>query len=204
MEQGELRRRFFIAVFPPKSVVKKLAQLRSDGPRGWEWKWPKDYHISLAFPGPLDERRLAQLKALLETVKRPSFDIGLEKTSHFIGDTKKDRRRNPHVLHAQPTAEAAKELKNLRADIAGRLRAAGFKSGKNDYAPHLTLARVNDKDIDLMKQFSTAHNGLNTRPWRCDRFAIYESLDRNDPTHPANTNSPDSKFRKIAEFRLAG
>lgn len=206
MEKGDLRRKFFIAIFPPQDVAEKAEKIILKGRQnGWSWDWKKkeDLHISLAFPGFLSSREMDKLKDALSKVAHKAFGISLNGIGMFFDNKNKAKKKNEHVLWLRPDSRTDNELKILHREITGRMQEAGFFSaGRDCFAPHVTLAKVDKDDVPLMKKFADACANRKVRKWHCGSFAIYESLSRRDPRHPVNNHGRGSKYEKVAEFPL--
>lgn len=203
MNKGELRRKFFIAVFPPRNVVEKVGKIMLKGPEHWSWNKKDNLHISLAFPGHLLSDDLDRLKGALEKIEHKAFDISLQGVGFFLDNKNKVKKQQEHVLWMRPDLPSDIEIRTLHREIIGLMKDAGFSYGRDDFSPHMTLAKVERNEIDLMKEFSSSCSDVKTRSWRCGSIALYESLNRNDDKHPANNEGKGSKYKKIAEFKLA-
>lgn len=205
MEKGDLKRQFFIAVFPPDHIKQQIAQqLKENAGEDfdhWEWKSDDDYHISLAFPGRLTEEELADLLKTLEQVDNETFEISLKGLQWFPREENK-AKNNKHVLWASPDQNGNNSFRELHLKVKALMRRYGFKYGRDEVSPHITIAKTPISDVDLAKDFMNAHNDFGTDSWVCDRFAIYETLSPDDETHPKNNQGEGSRYRKIAEFRL--
>ncbi len=202
MEKGELKRQFFIAVFPPEWATEKIRKLTKAGPDSWEWKRPEDYHISLAFPGHLTERQFKKLVKVLEQIEHKAFNASFAGLSFYLKDPE-GRNTSNHVIWARPDNHADNELRDLHTKIVKLLKASEFRTGNHAISPHLTVARPPPQAGDLTKEFAKAHGTIKAPSWRCDRFYICETLTRSHPEHPANNNGKGTRFKKVAEIRLA-
>lgn len=191
MGRGELKRQFFIAVFPPDWMTGAIDNLRYKGPPEWEWKHKSDFHISLAFPGMLNAAELKKLtRALREFEFRP-FDLSFENMGVFAREPE-DGHSKRHVLWARPDVDADNALRALHNKLAHFLAQRGFRYGLRQITPHLTVAKA-EGAADLMEQFAAAHAGLKTPSWRCDRIELRETVQR---------QGQGSRFAKITEIRL--
>lgn len=200
--KGDLKRRFFIAVMPPPGVTASLDGLRHAGPAAWDWKRHGDYHISLAFPGSLDDVQLARLVTTLRRVEHPVFDVRFEGLSYFLKDPATRKRNAQNVLWARADSAGDAALRSLHATIRDHLKAHKFPTGGDSITPHLTLAKTPANDNSLVRSFARAHDNTQSVPWRCDRFGLYETLPSIDPRHPDHNGGRGTRYVKIAEFAL--
>jgi len=203
MKKGKLQRRFFVAIFPPPAVVKQMERMAIKGPDHWRWNRTPDLHLSLAFPGGLSEKDIKRLKQTLGKVVHKAFNIAFEGIGFFLDNRNRVKKISEHVLWAKPDFRADNELKTLQREIMTALKDAGFSHGRDDYAPHMTLAKVEQTDVTLMKDFADVNGNIKSKGWLCSSFALYESLKKSSPNHPANNDDVGSKYKKIAEFKLS-
>jgi 2'-5' RNA ligase len=201
-QAGALKRRFFIAVMPPETVTAPLDDLRQQGPAHWDWKNHKDFHISLAFPGALNQAQLQKLINVLSTVEHKAFPLNFSGLDCFMRDPFNRKKGTLHVLWARPETSADAHLRSLHAAIITHLKAHKFAVGRRDIIPHLTVAKVPANDNSLVSHFAAAHAHKSTASFHCDRFGIYETLEKNDPRHPDHNNGQGSRYLKVAEFIL--
>jgi 2'-5' RNA ligase len=203
MEKGALKREFFIAVFLPEEVARQVEkQLRKDGEiKGWEWKRPTEYHISIAFPGRLSEQDVEHVIKALQKVDMKSFDMSLSGLSYFL--RRQNRQdNNRHVLWLRPDNNADNALRELNFRVTETLQNSGFLPGSSrEITPHVTLAKPPTTDTNLMQDFARAAAGFQTDNWRCAKFVLCETLGRDHPDHPAN-NPSGSRYKVLAEFNL--
>lgn len=203
LRRGDLKRRFFIAVMPPPATTAAITQLRGQGPAAWDWKGHDDFHISLAFPGLLNEAQLTRLLTALATVQHDAFDAQFTGLAYFLRDPHARGRVGVNVLWARPDHTADNQLRSLHYKIAKALADNHLDYGIKDITPHLTVAKVPANDNSLIQAFAAAHDGLGvTGVWRCDRFGVYETLERTDPRHPANNGGRGTRYVRVAEFML--
>ncbi|MBU0858315.1 MAG: RNA 2',3'-cyclic phosphodiesterase [Alphaproteobacteria bacterium] len=200
---GALKRRFFIAVMPPEKITAPLDDLRQQGPAHWDWKRHKDLHISLAFPGPLNQTQLKKLINVLSKVEHKAFPLNFSGLDCFMRDPfNRKQASSLHVLWARPETRADAHLRSLHAEIIDHLKRHKFAAGRRDIVPHLTVAKVPAHDHNLVSHFAAAHAHKPTPSFQCDRFGIYETLEKNDPRHPDHNNGQGSRYVKVAEFIL--
>ena len=201
--KGDLKRRFFVAVMPPPGTTVAITDLRGKGPAEWDWKGQEDFHISLAFPGMLGEGQLSRLLTALANVRHEPFDAQFTGLAYFLRDPHARSRTAQNVLWARPDHAADNQLRSLHYKISRALADNQLDYGIKDITPHLTVAKVPANDNSLIESFAAAHNGHAVTPsWRCDRFGVYETLDRADPRHPANNGGRGTRYVRVAEFIL--
>lgn len=203
VQRGDLKRRFFIAVMPPPAITGPIAGLQHKGPADWDWKLHGDYHISLALPGMLTDRQLTRMIAALQTVRHDPFEAHFSGLAYFLKDPHARSRAAQNVLWARPDHATDRHMRSLHHKIARALANDNFSYGINDITPHLTVAKVPANDNSLIEAFAAAHDAQGvTARWTCDRFGLYETLDKSDPDHPAQNGGRGSRYRHVADFIL--
>lgn len=207
MQKEGLRRRFFIAVSPPPDVAAKIGKIMLKGPldRGWSWSRREDLHISLGFPGELTGGELEKLKDAMAGVVHRAFRVTLKGIDAFFDRKNTGTKQREHVLWMQAGSPACMELKTLHREIEGAMKKAlRMKDGGPPFIPHMTLAKTGVDDHGPMKDFAVACEACPAMTWECRSFAIYETLGKRHPDHPANNHNCGSKYKKIAAFNLDG
>ncbi len=87
--------------------------------------------MTLHFPGPVGEERIARLRELGDSLVLPAFELVLDRIGCWP---------RPAVLWAGPPA-APGPLQAFHAQLEDGLEAAGFEREARAYRPHVTLAR---------------------------------------------------------------
>lgn len=135
--------RLFFALWPDEAAASKLAEASKALAllaRGKPVAQAK-IHLTLAFLGDVDEDRLDAVRHAAEGIEHPAFDLVLDQWGSF---------RGARVAWAG-CAETPKALVGLHADLADRMRRAGFVLDERPYAAHVTLARKVTRAIGRMK-----------------------------------------------------
>jgi RNA 2',3'-cyclic 3'-phosphodiesterase len=149
--------RAFISIEVPEDVKDKTEKLQAELPReGLLFVRRPAIHITLQFLGERDGDGLDKIKAAMQNVKFRPFKVDLSGVSYFSPDFIK-------VVFAK-VGEGDAELRELYSKLCDALDAGGVPLQKEDYTPHLTLARVkhvrNREDlIDAISMLSSAELG---------------------------------------------
>ncbi len=120
------------------------ALLRSESIK---WVDIQNIHVTLAFLGDTDERKIIPLKEMMKERCSGSgeFEFTLAGTGVFKSF------RDPRVIWAGITE--SEKLYRLNAIITGGLKSAGFTFDEKPFSPHLTLGRIRSlKDPENLKQ----------------------------------------------------
>lgn len=131
--------RLFIALPLDESVTDNLARVgTAANVRGARWVPPESMHLTLAFLGDVEERRLSELE-----------DALVEATA----EVREPLQLRVQGLGAFPSEEAARtlwagldgdvpRLIELQKRLAQELRRSGFDFDQRRFRPHITLARL--------------------------------------------------------------
>lgn len=147
--------RLFVAARPPDDVRDHLdaqvAQLRETLP-GWRWVRPEHWHLTLAFFGEVDERRVPELETRLAraAARHPSLTLAL----NGLGAFSSLRRATVLWVHVDGDRDA---VGALAASVAAAGRRTGVAVEERRYRPHLTLARRRTP-VDLTDQLASARD----------------------------------------------
>ena len=105
---------------------------------GIEWTPPEEFHITLVYADPIDDRQLQRVIGAIENNPPSQMKLDVVALSSFDGDG----TVKPLILEIK----LSDELKALQTELAVRVKATGAKlseySEPNAYKPHITLAYV--------------------------------------------------------------
>lgn len=138
VRKGEAMPRLFIAAPIDDSVKSNLERVGwAANARGVKWVQPENMHLTLAFLGEVEERRLYEVEdvmyAATEGINEP-----LSLRAQGIGAFPDEE--GARVMWAGLDGEVPR-LIELQARLVRELRAAGFEVDSKRYRPHITLAR---------------------------------------------------------------
>lgn len=126
-----------------------------------------NYHLTLAFLGPVAADRVAAVEGALGRIRAPAFELTLDRVDYWP---------KPRVLCAVASElpQAALALVSLVWQAMVRL---GFKQEVRPFKAHLTLARHVER--------RPRGGAMTPIPWPVDRIALFES--RNSGEGPGYT-----------------
>lgn len=108
-----------------------------DGVRGFapeaRWVKPESFHVTLKFIGEQKDELVEEIKRELATVRATPLDISFRGNGFF------PNARSPRVFWLG--IEAGEQLAQLAKAVDEAVSRTGVPREKNDYQPHLTLAR---------------------------------------------------------------
>jgi RNA 2',3'-cyclic 3'-phosphodiesterase len=158
--------RLFVGIAFPPELKLQLSLLCTSLP-GANWVDAGNLHLTLRFIGDITEDLAAGVDAALARIRAPCFSLRLAGTGVFGG-------RRPHALWVG--VERAPELVRLRDRIEQALVRVGLEPEQRKFAPHVTLARLRDPDLDRLGHFLATHAQFRAAPLPVDRFSLVASF----------------------------
>ncbi len=132
--------RTFIAIEISEEIRNALAQIESHIKyAGADVKWvkPENVHLTLKFLGEIDEKKAAEVTAVLDSIARTikPFKLSVKDIGAF------PKIEHPRVVWVGLDKGAA-ETTVLAANIDEALSKIGFSKETRPFSPHLTIGRV--------------------------------------------------------------
>ena len=197
--------RLFLALKPDRRAEARLAQrlLRLQEAVGamamsLRWTPATNIHVTLRFLGEVDPRRLRRLQdALAPTIAEPSFELELERVGVF------PESGPPRVVWLD-VVKGAEEISKIHAELGRRLAAAGFGLEPRPFSPHVTLARVPDRERARTKGLRESVTSVEPMPirWTVDRVVLFRSdLSGSAPRYEA---IQDIEFASTSSSKVQG
>lgn len=164
--------RLFVGLELPWEARRRLAMLggagiRGGGIAGARWVPMENYHLTLRFIGEVPAYRAEEIDEALAALraKRLSMELagvgtfakGGRDTTLWVGVT-----RNPALEHLAGKVETA-------------LQRAGLAPERRRFAPHVTLARLDNAAPDKLAGFVQAHNLFRAGPLEVEHFTLFSS-----------------------------
>lgn len=158
--------RLFVGIeFPPE--LKLRLSLLCTGVPGAKWVDPGNFHLTLRFIGEITEDVAADVDEVLARIKAPRFMLQLAGTGVFGGN-------RPRALWVG--VERHPDLVRLRDKIEQVLVRAGLEPEQRKFAPHVTLARLRDPELDKLGHFLAAHAQFRAEPLPVEQFSLIASF----------------------------
>ena len=148
--------RLFVALDLPEAAREAfrnlIARLKKDCP-GARWVRPKGIHVTLKFIGYVETSNLDSIRAALAPIRsKQPVEIEFRGLGFFPNE------RKPRVLCCG--VEASANLASLAADVGRALEPLGIPVESRNFAPHVTLARLEPEKIssaEVQKLVGAAH-----------------------------------------------
>ncbi len=196
--------RLFVALIPPEEIVvdleRAVAPLRAQD-RTLRWVRAEHWHLTLAFLGEVAEERLPDLTTrLARAAKRHPAP-----TLAFTGGGRFGNR----VLWAGVTGDRD-PLRRLAASVQAAVRRAGIPVEERDWRPHLTLARVPERDRADLRPLVERLRAYAGDAWTATELHLVRSRLRAEPRYetlqswPLGAAPPEPERSESARSGPAG
>jgi 2'-5' RNA ligase len=176
--------RLFVGIEFPPELKLRLSLLCTALP-GARWIDPGNLHLTLRFIGEIPEDLAADVDEAMGRLRARPFTLQLAGTGIFGGN-------RPHTLWVG--VERDPDLVRLHDKIEHALIRAGIAPEPRRFAPHVTLARLRDPELDKLGYFLAAHALFRADPLPVDRFSLIASF----PTKAG------SVYEDQADYMLTG
>jgi 2'-5' RNA ligase len=160
--------RLFVAIDLPERIRDDVGSLY-EAIHGAYWTPDDNIHLTLRFIGEADGETARRIDSALRSVKFEPFSMRLKSTGSFPprGTPKIlwcGIAHNDHLLRLQKQTERALTSK------------AGLPPETRKFAPHITIARLNDSPESKLAQFLTDNALFETEEFAVSKIALYSSL----------------------------
>jgi RNA 2',3'-cyclic 3'-phosphodiesterase len=160
--------RLFVAIDLPWELRQRLAMLSGAGIPGAKWVPPENYHITLRFIGEMPAYRAEEIDHALTALKARSFDLALAGVGTFA---KSGRSTTLWV-----GVERNERLDHLQSKIETALQRIGLEPERRRFAPHVSLARLDNAVEAKLAAFVQANNLFRAQPVTVEHFTLFSSL----------------------------
>jgi 2'-5' RNA ligase len=157
--------RLFVGIGFPPQLKLELSLLCSGIPKA-RWVDPGNLHLTLRFIGEISEDIAADVDQVLARLRARRFLLQLAGTGVFGGD----RPRNLWV-----GVERNPDLTALRDKVEHALTRISLPPEPRKFAPHVTLARLQNPPLDKVAEFLAAHAGFRAEPLPVAAFNLIAS-----------------------------
>lgn len=157
--------RLFVGIEFPPELKLQLSLLCSGIPKA-RWVDPGNLHLTLRFIGEISEDLAADVDDALIQLRARRFMLQLAGTGVFGGE-------RPRSLWVG--VERHPDLLGLRDKIEQALTRIGLPPETRKFAPHVTLARLQNPPLDQLAEFLAAHAGFRAEPLPVKSFSLIAS-----------------------------
>lgn len=170
--------RLFLAVELDRAAKKQcdtlLGALRrslGESESALRWTPAENIHITLHFLGDVDRTGVDRLTQELGSVAlQPAFEATTSSFGAFPPG-------GPPKIVWLGIGEGAAEMTSLQGALAGPVRRAGFPPEPRPFSPHLTVARVRDREHGRVRGLRAQLAATHSHPisWRVSHVALFQS-----------------------------
>jgi 2'-5' RNA ligase len=159
--------RLFVALDLPWELRQRIALLPGGIP-GARWVPPENYHITLRFIGETPAYRAEEIDHALAALKARSFDLILSGVGTFA--------KSGRSTALWVGVERNERLELLQSKIETALQRIGLEPERRRFAPHVSLARLDNAVEGKLAAFVQAHNLFRAEPVTMQHFTLFSSL----------------------------
>lgn len=159
--------RLFVGLDLPQGLRERLAGLAGGLP-GARWLPPENYHVTLRFIGEVAAYQAEEIDLLLATLNARGFALSLAGVGIFA------KAGRPAALWAGVGRTPHLDL--LRSKIETACQRAGLEPERRRFAPHVTLARLNNVAEAKLAGWVQSHNLFRAEPVPVTHFTLFSSL----------------------------
>ncbi len=158
--------RLFVGIAIPDEVAEGLELIQS-GMTNARWQSREQFHLTLRFIGEVDSRDAALIDDLLAGIEAPAFSLELHGTGQF-------GNKHPHALWAGVRPNPA--LMHLQRKVESAIQRAGLPGDRQNYTPHVTLARMRGAPVGRVMDYLTDHALFTSPAFEVESFNLYSSV----------------------------
>jgi len=160
--------RLFVALDLPWELRQRVAMLAGAGIPGAKWVPPENYHITLRFIGETPAYRAEEIDHALASLKVRGFSLTLSGVGTF--------NRSGRSTSLWVGVERNPQLDHLQNKIKTALQRIGLEPERRRFAPHVSLARLDNASEAKLASFVQAHNLFRCERVPVEHFALFSAV----------------------------
>jgi 2'-5' RNA ligase len=158
--------RLFAGLDLPWPLRERLSLLTGGIP-GARWVPPENYHITLRFIGEVAAHQAEEIDLALSALRARAFTLSLTGVGTF------EKGGRPVVLWVGVERNAQLDL--LQSKIETACQRTGLDPERRRFAPHVTLARLDNPVESKLVAFVQANNLFRSEPVPIAHFTLFSS-----------------------------
>ncbi len=158
--------RLFVGLDLPWPLRERIALLAGGIP-GARWVPPENYHITLRFIGEVAAHQAEEIDHVLAALRARRFML----TLGGVGTFSRAGRETSLWLGV----ERSQQLDLLQSKVETALQRAGLEPERRRFAPHVTLARLDNAAPAKLAAFVQANNLFRADPVPVEHFTLFSS-----------------------------
>lgn len=160
--------RLFVAIDLPWALRQRVAMLSGAGIPGARWVPPDNYHITLRFIGETPAYRAEEIDQALTALRARRFELTLAGLGTFA--------KSGRSTALWVGVERNERLDLLQSKIETALQRIGLEPERRRFAPHVSLARLDNAVEGKLAAFVQANNLFRAEPVTVGHFTLFSSL----------------------------
>ena len=159
--------RLFVALDLPWELKQRLALLCGGIP-GARWIASENFHLTMRFIGEVSAVQAEDIDHALATLRAPAFELNLAGVGTFA--------KAGRAVALWVGADRNPALDHLQTKIETALRRAGCEPERRRFAPHVTLARLDNIPEEKIAAFVQDKNLFRAAPVRMAHLTLFSSV----------------------------
>lgn len=161
-----MKKRTFIAISLPDFIIEEIERCQRGIPNA-KWIKKENLHITLQFIGEISLEDLKNIRQILKMVNQEKFKI---------------RIKNPKVFYKKfqkilwLSIEPEEPILILRNKILKELIKNQIDFKKENYTPHLTIARLDNPTQKILNDYLMTYENFSTEEFSIDSFTLFSSI----------------------------
>jgi RNA 2',3'-cyclic 3'-phosphodiesterase len=176
--------RLFVALDLPASLRQQLALLTGGLP-GARWVPAENHHLTLRFIGETPGWQAEEIHHALEGLRAPGFMLSLAGLGLF--------EKGGRGIALWAGVERTPPLDHLHTKIEAALQRIGLEPERRRFAPHVTLARLDNVPQAKLATYLQAHGLFRAAPVAIGHFTLFDS----------HRGKDRAVYEAMAEYELA-
>ncbi len=158
--------RLFVALDLPWPSKQRLGMLAGGIP-GARWVSPENYHLTLRFIGEVPKHRAEEIDEALLALRARPFTLSMGGIGTFA--------KGGRAVSLWAGVERNPALDHLQNKIETALQRVGAEPERRRFAPHVTLARLDNVPEAKLAGFIQSHNLFRAEPVAVEHFTLFSS-----------------------------